>query len=98
MCLDPHRPTPMTARTHDAHAEVLIRSHEPSPDMSHPRSVERESTHIAQPLPRHGSDRQDVQWCGSHAEPCPDEHVVVPLGCGCDSSRIIPRNRVATAK
>ena len=23
---------------------------------------------------------QDAQWCGSHADPCPDEHVVVPLG------------------
>ena len=70
----------MTARTHDTHAEDVICSHEPSPDMSHPRSAEREWTHIAQRSPRHGSDRQDVQWRGSHADPCPDEHVVVPLG------------------
>ena len=70
----------MTARTHDTHAEDLICYHEPSPDMSHPRSAEREWTHIAQRSPRHGSDRQDVQWRGSHADPCPDEHVVVPLG------------------
>ena len=41
-CLDPHRPTPMTARTHDVHSEVLVCSHEPSSDMSHPRSAERE--------------------------------------------------------
>ncbi len=79
-CSDPHRPTPVASRTHDIHAEVLIRSHEPSPDMSHLRSGGGESAHIARLSPRHGSDCQDVQWRGSHADPCPDEHVVVPLG------------------
>ena len=90
------RPPP--AHTHDTHAEDLICSHEPSPDMSHPRSAKASG-----PTSRsgHRATVPIVRTCngaGAMQTHVPMSTSLCPWGCGCNSSWSIHQNRVAAVK